>query len=59
MLVMIKMEIYKREWDKVAFYKKDSLESCISLAIVHSKGIPLVSAYLPYIGGIPYSVDNI
>lgn len=26
MLVMIKMEIYKREWDKVAFYKKDSLE---------------------------------
>lgn len=28
------------------------------MAIVHSKGIPLVKPYFAYIGGVSYSVDK-
>lgn len=33
-------------------------KSCISLVLVHSKGIPLVKPYFDQIGGISHSVDN-
>lgn len=33
-------------------------KSCISFAIIHSKGIPLVKPYFDHIGGISHSVDN-
>ncbi len=32
--------------------------STVSLTIIHSKIIPFVSVYLPYISGISHSVDN-
>lgn len=34
-----------------------SNKSCISLAIVHSKGIPLVKPYFDHIGSVSHSVE--
>lgn len=42
------------------FFQKELCgdKSCISLTIIHSKGIPLVKPYFAYISGISHSVDN-
>lgn len=46
------------EWNISAEDTIKRNKSCISLAIVHSKGILLIKPYFDHIGGVPHSVDN-